>query len=38
MQLIKDACSKMYYADKFSVVGFIIVRGKTAENCHFLLE
>ena len=38
MQLIKDACSKIYYADKFSVVGCIIVRGLTAENCHLLLE
>jgi hypothetical protein len=38
MQLIEDACSKMYYADKFSVVGCIIARGLAAENRHLLLK
>lgn len=38
MQLIEDVCSKMYYADKFSVVGCIIIRGMAAGNCHLLRE
>lgn len=38
MQLIEDACSKMYYAEKFSVVGCTIIRGLAVQKCRLLLE